>query len=192
MGNLTRRTAMGGLAAGLAGCKLYSDVPPVVLGGTPVAPDATIMAALRASSEHRRLVAALDATNLDDRLESAGPFTLFAPTDEAFEWLRPKRTAKLISEDQSALRQTLLNHIVPARLDSEELLAAIPKMNGKTKVFALNNEVVRISGERDALKLFDMRKRSMKIVTADAIASNGYIHAIDGVLLPRDDAFVSP
>ena len=189
---LTRRGAIVALISLTAGCKFYSDPAPVVIGGAAVSADESIMTALRASSEHRRFVAALEASEVADLLEDIGPFTVFAPTDAAFAIVRPKSAAKQIADDPGALKQALLNHILPARLTTEDFFAALPQLNGSTKVFAMNNEFVRISGDEAKYRVLDMRKRTATIIIPDAIVANGIIHVIDSVLLPREESFVSP
>lgn len=190
--SMTRRSMAAGLGALLAGCKFYSDPPPVVVGGTPVSASEPIMAALRASSEHRRFTEALESTGLDMLLEGIGPFTVFAPTDAAFDFLRPKSAASQLREDAGILKIAMATHIVPARLTSEDIIEALPQLSGKTKVYAVNNEVISLLGDEDSLRLLDMRRRVAKIVKADAIARNGILHVIDSVLLPREEALVSP
>lgn len=189
----SRRTALALLGAGAAsGCVLYSDPPPVVIGGAPVAADQPILVALRNSNDHQRLVAALEQTELADELSGFGPFTLFAPTDAAFESLRPKTDKARIESDPGFLKLVLLGHIVPARLTTEDLLDAYPQLNGKTKVFSMNRQVVRAAGDATAPRLTDLRKRVVKVVTPDAIAENGIIHVVDNLLLPKADALSEP
>ena len=191
---ISRRTALVAAMAGFAApaCSFYRDPPPVVIGGSAVAKDQSIMAALRASSEHRRFTAALEASGLDSELAGIGPFTVFAPVDAAFDMLRPKVAKAQIESDPGILKQVLLGHIVPARITTEDLLDAFPQLNGKTKIFALNKQIIRAQGDPSAPRLLDLRKRVVKVITQDAIASNGIIHVTDGVLLPDADTLVSP
>ncbi len=150
------------------------------------------MAALRASSEHRRFVTALEATGLDAELDGLGPLTVFAPNDAAFDKLRPKSAKAMIEDDLGALKQVLSGHIVRARLTTEDLLTVFPQLNGKTKVFAINKEVIVAQGNANSPRLIDLRKRTVDVLQSDAIASNGIIHVIDGMLLPQTDKLVSP
>ena len=150
------------------------------------------MAALRASSDHQRFAAALEASGLDVQLDGIGPFTVFAPVDRAFELLRPKVAKAQIESDPGILKQVLLGHIVPARVTTEDLLDAFPQLNGKTKVFALNKQIIRAQGDPNAPRLLDLRKRIIKVTTQDAIAANGIIHVTDGILLPDADTLISP
>lgn len=191
---LTRRMAFSSVIGGLilSGCRFYRDPPPVVIGGNPVAKDKPIMAALRASTEHQRFVAALEASGLDADLEGIGPFTVFAPTDSAFEGLQPKVDREQLANDAGLLKQALLGHIVPARLMTDDLLFAFPQLNGKTKVFALNKQVIIVEGEIRNPVLVDMRERTSAVTRRDAIAANGIVHVVDNVLLPEGEAAASP
>lgn len=191
---VSRRTSLSILCGALAvgGCSFYRDPPPVVIGGSAVAKDQPIMAALRASADHRRFVAALEATGLDAELNGLGPLTVFAPNDSAFETLRPKSAKALIEDDLGALKQVMSGHIVRARLTTEDLLSVFPQLNGKTKVFAINKEVIVAQGEPQSPRLIDLRKRTVNVVLADGIAANGILHVTDGLLLPRDEKLVRP
>lgn len=191
--SLSRRTLLMLLgAAGTAGCQFYADIPPVVIGGATVSPDQPIMAALRASADHKRFTAALEAAGLDQLLQGIGPLTVFAPIDRAFDMLRPKTAKARIESDPGALEQVLLGHIVQARVTGEDLLNAFPQLNGKTKIFSMNGQVIRVQGDPQQPRLLDLRKRPSKVLIPDAIASNGIIHVVDELLLPAREAFDAP
>jgi len=191
---ISRRTVGMLVASALVftACSFYREPPAVVIGGAPVAKDRTVMAALRASEDHKRFVSAIVSSGLDTELDGIGPLTVFAPTDRAFETMRPKTAKAQIENDVDSLKQVLLGHIVQARVTTEDLLDAFPQLNGKTKVFAMNNQIIRAQGDPSAPRLIDLRKRTMNVMENDAIASNGIIHVIDGILLPEQDAIVSP
>jgi len=191
---VSRRTSLAMIcgATAVAGCSFYREPPPVVIGGAAVAKDQPVMAALRASADHRRFVAALEATGLDAELDGLGPLTVFAPNDASFDGLRPKSAKSLIESDDVALKQVLSGHIVRARVTTEDLLDVFPQLNGKTKVFAINSEVIQAQGEPSAPRLIDQRKRTVNVVVSDAIASNGILHVTDGMLLPRDEKLITP
>lgn len=178
-----RKFLLGALATGmLGGCAWRNRNAPVILGGAAVARDAPIMAAIAQSSAHRVLADALRQTGLDEVLEGPGPLTLFAPTDAAFEALTGEIGG--LGEDAAFLESVLRGHIVQARVTSEELTAALPRIGGLTKLLPLNDHSVTIEGEAEALSLMDMRERKAQFVTRDGEAANGFIHAIDKVLLP--------
>ena len=181
---LKRRIGLSSLIGAfiLSGCSFYRDPPPVVIGGAAVALDQPIMAALRASSEHQRFVAALEASGLDAELEGIGPFTVFAPIDSAFDSLEVQQE---IGRDPETVKQVLLGHIVPARLKSDGLKFAFPQLGGETKVFSLNKQVIAIEGEIKNPLIVDMRGRTAGVMQRDALAANGILHAVDAVLLPE-------
>ncbi len=185
--SVSRRTALYSLfgCMVLAGCRFYSELPPVVIGGSPVAKDQSIMTGLRASNDHRRLVAALEATGLDDELDGIGPLTVFAPTDAAFEALMPESAKAQIGQDQAYLKEVLSGLIIPARLTTEDLLTVFPQLNGRTKIFALNKQVIQVEGSPRSPRLVDLQGRTVSVVQRDAIAKNGIIHTTDGFLLPQ-------
>lgn len=187
--NYSRRGALALMGASmtpvLGACSLYREPPPVVIGGVPVSKDRSAMDALRASSDHTRLVAALDASGVAEDVAGIGPLTVFAPTDAAFAALRPKRDAGRIADDAEFLEKVLRGHLVRASLTSEDFLNAFPQLGGRTKVFALNGEVVQIEGEPEAPRLIDLRRRVVNVTLKDAIASNGIIHVVDNLLLPK-------
>jgi len=177
---------LGALALpALGGCAFYSDPPPVVIGGNAVAKDRSAMEALRASSDHRRFVEALDASGVAEKVAGVGPITVFAPTDAAFAALRPKRDAARLANDPEFLEQVLLGHMIRATLTREDFIEDFPQLNGKTKVFALNGQVVQFEGDPNAPRLVDLRRRVTTVTVADAIASNGIIHVVDNLLLPE-------
>lgn len=144
------------------------------------------MVGLRASSEHRRLVAALEATGLDAELDGIGPLTVFAPTDAAFDALMPESAKTQIEQDQDYLKEVLSGQIVRARLTTRDLRNVFPQLNGKTKVFALNKQVIQAEGVPKSPRLVDLRGRTVSVVQRDAIAKNGIIHVTDGLLLPQE------
>ncbi len=117
------------------------------------------------------LVAAVQAAGLEDTLRGEGPFTVFAPTDEAFAAL-PEGTVEALLEDTEALTAILTYHVVPGMVMSTDLTDGMEAetVNGQTVTIGLGDEVT----VNDAT-----------VVTADIAASNGVIHVIDTVLLPE-------
>ncbi len=188
-GKFTRRGVMlSGAAAMLGGCAWRRRrLPPVVIGGNAVSPTEPIMTALRRSSEHTRLVAALMSTGLDKRLEGIGPLTIFAPTDAALQNLRPKTEAARLGGDQAYVKYVLEGHIVPAEVSTKDIRAGIPQIGKLTKVFPLNSAVISLRQKDGVLRIFDTRGRFGRIGASDAIASNGLIHVIDDVVLPPEE-----
>jgi len=119
------------------------------------------------------LVAAVDAAGLKETLEGEGPFTVFAPTDEAFAAL-PEGALEELLKDKDALKNVLLYHVVSGKVMAKDVveLESAKMANGNT---------VAISA-KDGVKI-----AGVKVVKTDIVAKNGIIHVIDAVMLPSDD-----
>jgi uncharacterized surface protein with fasciclin (FAS1) repeats len=126
------------------------------------------------SSTFNTLATALDAADLVDVLNSTGPFTVFAPTDEAFEVLPPEAIeALLLPENKESLIELLTYHVVPGVFLSSDLQTG---------------EVVTVEGSTVAIEIGDtITVNSAQVIDADVVASNGVIHAIDRVIIPAAD-----
>ncbi len=117
------------------------------------------------------LLAAAEAAGLVETLRSEGPFTLFAPTDEAFDRL-PEGTVESLLADPEALRAVLLYHVVPGRVTSDQVVTL------DTATSAEGSDLrIAVSGETVSVE-------NAQVVAADVTASNGVIHVIDAVLIP--------
>lgn len=139
---------------------------------TTTAPStADLVAVARQAGAFNTLMAAVAAAGLLDTLKGPGPFTVFAPTDEAFAKL-PAGTVDALLKDVSKLNTVLLYHVVPGKLMSGDVakLKTAKTAQGQNVTFDATNGV-RVDGA--------------KIVQADIVASNGVIHVIDRVILPR-------
>jgi len=125
-----------------------------------------------AAGSFNTLATALGAAGLVDDLKGPGPFTVFAPTDEAFAKL-PAGTVDALLQNIPALTNVLTFHVVSGSLPASEVvkLTSATMLNGQTVTIQVQNGEVRINGVR--------------VVTTDVLASNGVIHVIDEVLLPN-------
>ncbi|WP_228024892.1 fasciclin domain-containing protein [cf. Phormidesmis sp. LEGE 11477] len=132
----------------------------------------TIVDVAAANGSFDTLVAAVQAAGLAETLSSEGPFTVFAPTDEAFEALPEGALDSLLEpENQEVLSQILTYHVVPAEVPSSEIApGAVATVEGEEVDIAVDGDTVSVN---DAT-----------VVTADVMASNGVIHVIDSVLVP--------
>lgn len=119
------------------------------------------------------LVAAVDAAGLKETLEKDGPFTVFAPTDEAFAAL-PKGALDGLLKDKDALKNVLLYHVVPGTVEAKDVV----KLESAKMA---NGETAKIN-TKDGVKI-----AGVKVVKTDIVATNGVIHVIDAVMLPGDD-----
>lgn len=118
----------------------------------------------------KTLVAAVQAAGLVDSLKGPGPFTVFAPTDEAFAKI-PKATLDGLLADKAALTKVLTYHVVPGKVMAKEVMA------GKVKTVQGQELTVATSG--------GVMVDQSKVIATDVAASNGVIHAIDTVLMPK-------
>lgn len=133
--------------------------------------DNTIVGVAARAGTFNTLIAALKAAGLDEVLQGEGPFTVFAPTDAAFAKL-PAGTVEALLEDVPKLKQVLLYHVAPGRV----MAADVVKLHA----------VKTVQGQSLDIKAKDgVRINKAAVVKADVSASNGVIHVIDSVLLPR-------
>ena len=138
------------------------------------------------SPDHTTLVAAVKAADLVETLKSAGPFTVFAPTNAAFAKL-PKGTVETLlkPENKSKLAGILTYHVVAGNLDAAAVLDAIKKGMGKVVVTTVAGGKLTATLVNGKVVLTDENGGSATVTTADLKASNGVIHVIDAVLLPK-------
>ncbi len=138
------------------------------------------------SKDHTTLVAAVKAAGLVGTLKSAGPFTVFAPTNEAFDKL-PKGTVETLlkPENKSKLTSILTYHVVPGKVSAKKLIMMIKKGNGKAEIKTVQGGMLTASLEGGKVKLTDENGGTAYVTIADVNQSNGVIHVIDGVVTPK-------
>jgi len=149
-------------------------------------PSTNIVANAANSKDHTTLVAAVKAAGLVETLSSPGPFTVFAPTNAAFEAL-PDGTVEMLlkPENKDKLVAVLTYHVVTGDVSAEKLAAEITKTGGKAKLKTVNGEVlVASSPSPGKINLTDSKGKVATVTIADVKQSNGVIHVIDSVLLP--------
>lgn len=157
----------------------------VEVGGAAMYPTKNIVENAVNSKVHTTLVAAVKAAGLVATLESAGPFTVFAPTNEAFDKL-PKGTVETLlkPENKATLTKILTYHVVAGKLDAKAIARLIKKGNGMAELKTVSGGILKASMKDGKLILTD-EKGGMAIVTiADVYQRNGVIHVIDTVVLP--------
>ena len=156
----------------LASSVLFALAVPVAAGSPSLpAPRADLVDTAVAAGSFKTLAAALQAAGLVETLKGPGPFTVFAPTDEAFAKL-PKGTVEALLKDLPKLRAVLTYHVVPGRVLAQDAvkLASAPTVQGQALPIDVT-EGVKVAGAR--------------VIQADVLASNGVIHVIDTVVLPK-------
>jgi uncharacterized surface protein with fasciclin (FAS1) repeats len=138
------------------------------------------------SDVHSTLVAAVKSADLVNTLKSAGPFTVFAPVNDAFSKL-PAGTVDFLlkPENKSTLTKILTYHVVAGNLDAAAVLEAIKKGNGTAILKTVSGGILTASLDNGKVKLTDEKGGSAYVTTTDLKGSNGVIHVIDAVVLPK-------
>jgi uncharacterized surface protein with fasciclin (FAS1) repeats len=137
------------------------------------------------SKDHTTLVAAIKAADLVTTLKSKGPFTVFAPTNEAFAKLPAGTVDNLLKpENKATLAGILTYHVVAGKLDAKSVLAAIKKGGGKAVLTTVAGGKLTASVKNGKVVLTDEKGGEATVTATDLKASNGVIHVIDAVLMP--------
>ena len=156
------------------------------VGGAAMYPSKTIVENAVNSPIHKTLVAAVKAAGLVDTLNSAGPFTVFAPTDDAFAKLPAGTVETLVKpENKDTLVKILTYHVVAGKISSKELDRMIKKGGGKATLKTVQGEDLTARMSDGKIMLTDAKGGMATIITADVFQSNGVIHVIDTVLMPN-------
>tara|TARA_R110002074_G_scaffold36689_11_gene99951 strand:+ start:196 stop:756 length:561 start_codon:yes stop_codon:yes gene_type:complete len=135
---------------------------------------------------HTTLVAAVTAADLVDTLQGPGPFTVFAPTDKAFGMISEESlNALLLPENKAQLQQVLTCHVVAGDVMSDALKGMIDADGGSYPIMTVGGCVLQGTYSGDTFTLTDENGRDATVTTADVKQSNGVIHVIDRVLLPK-------
>jgi len=179
------------LAAGLSFGAVVVAAPvmaamTVMVGGAPMYPTKNIVENAVNSKDHTTLVAAVKAAGLVDTLEGPGPFTVFAPTNEAFAKL-PKGTVDTLlkPENKDKLTAVLTYHVVAGHLTAQDLADKVDQMGGKAMLTTVQGEPLTIARSgRSHLTVTDAKGDVATITIADVLQSNGVIHVINKVLIP--------
>jgi uncharacterized surface protein with fasciclin (FAS1) repeats len=138
------------------------------------------------SADHTTLVAAVKAADLVATLKSAGPFTVFAPTNAAFAKLPAGTVETLLKpESKATLSKILTYHVVSGNLDAAAVIAAVKAGNGKAVVTTVSGGKLTVTLEMNKVKLTDESGNSAFVIVADLKGTNGVVHVIDSVVLPK-------
>lgn len=158
----------------------------VQVGGESMYPKKNIVENAMNSKNHTTLVAAVKAAGLVETLKSAGPFTVFAPVNDAFTKL-PAGTVDMLlkPENKAKLSAVLTYHVIPGKLDFNALTSAIKKGGGEAKFKTVQGSELtfKMNGPHNII-IMDAKGNSANISVYDVYQSNGVIHVIDTVLLP--------
>ncbi len=162
-----------------------ADENPLV-GGAPMLKDKDIIDNAVNSKDHTTLVAAVKAAELVETLKGEGPFTVFAPTNAAFEKLPAGTVDTLLQpENKDKLKGILTYHVVAGKLDAAAVAKAIKDGNGKATLKTVQGEEITASMEGNDVIITDAKGGKSKVTTADVMQLNGVIHVVDSVLLPK-------
>ncbi len=138
------------------------------------------------SADHTTLVAAVKAADLVSTLKGKGPFTVFAPTNAAFNKLPAGTVESLLKpENKAQLAKILTYHVVSGNLDAAAVIAAIKGGNGKAVLTTVSGGKLTASLDNGKVKLTDESGKYVYVTATDLKGTNGVVHVIDGVLLPK-------
>jgi len=157
-----------------------------IVGGKEMFPNKNIIENAVNSADHTTLVAAVKAAGLVETLQGPGPFTVFAPVNQAFEKL-PKGTVEslLKPENKDMLTKVLTYHVVPGRLSASDLKKQIKAGKGSATLKTVSGGVLTAWTKGDKLVLKDEKGMMSTVTIANVFQSNGVIHVVDSVLLPN-------
>src|SRR6202043_3571498 len=189
---MSKRFALLATAAALAfgvvaAAPVYAQMAEktVTVGGAPMYPSKNIIQNAVNSKDHTTLVAAVKAAGLVDTLSGAGPFTVFAPTNEAFAKLPPGTVDTLLKpENKEKLVAGLTYHVVPGRLSAKDLMDAAKKAGGQAKLKTVEGDWLTVEAKGSTLSIWDSKGNVSKVTIQNVFQSNGVIQVIDTVLLP--------
>jgi uncharacterized surface protein with fasciclin (FAS1) repeats len=178
------------IAAGLAFTTAIvpaSYAADVMVGGAPMMASKDIIDNAVNSKDHTTLVAAVKAAGLVDTLKSAGPFTVFAPTNDAFGMLPAGTVDTLLKPDMKAMLTGVLTyHVVAGRFSAEDIAMKAKEMGGKLELTTVAGGKIWLESDgAGGWTVTDEKGGKAKITIANVFQSNGVIHVIDHVLLPK-------
>ncbi len=156
-----------------------------MVGGAAMYPSKDIISNAVNSKDHTTLVAAVKAAGLVETLQGAGPFTVFAPDNSAFEKLPAGTVETLLkAENKSKLQGVLTYHVISGKYSGKDIAKAIKKGDGKAEFTTVNGAILEAMMDGDKLQLKDAAGTISSVTIADVNQSNGVIHVVDTVVLP--------
>ncbi|MES2185715.1 MAG: fasciclin domain-containing protein [Pseudomonadota bacterium] len=169
------------MAAGAA-----TSFAQVMVGGAAMYPTKDIIDNAVNSKDHTTLVAAVKAAGLVDTLKGPGPFTVFAPTNAAFAKLPTGTVDTLLKPENKAMLTSILTyHVVPGRIDAAMLMNQIKMGNGMASLKTVQGGTLTAKTSGGKVMITDEKGGTATVTIADVIQSNGVIHVVDTVLLPK-------
>ena len=173
------------IAAPLLGLASHAHAQ-VMVGGAPMYANKDIIDNAVNSKDHTTLVAAVKAAGLVETLKGPGPFTVFAPVNAAFAALPAGTVDTLLKpENKAALTKVLTLHVVPGKVDAAALTGMITAGGGKATLKTVEGESLAATVVGGVVTITDGKGGMAHVTIADVVQSNGVIHVIDRVLLPK-------
>ncbi|TAD85651.1 MAG: fasciclin domain-containing protein [Bacteroidetes bacterium] len=158
----------------------------VMVGGAPMLPTKNIVENAANSKDHTTLVAAVKAAGLVETLQSAGPFTVFAPVNAAFDMLPAGTVATLLKPENKAMLAGILTyHVVAGNFNAAAVLKMIKAGGGKAEIKTVAGGTLTATKKGKKVMLTDEKGGVATVTIANVLQSNGVIHVIDRVLLPK-------
>jgi uncharacterized surface protein with fasciclin (FAS1) repeats len=157
----------------------------VMVGGAPMSPSKNIIENAVNSKDHTTLVAAVKAAGLVDTLSGPGPFTVFAPTNEAFKKLPKSAVDDLMKpENKDQLKKVLTYHVVAGKVSAKDLMEKAKSGGGKAKLKTVEGADLTVEVKGNDIMIWDGKGDHAKVTIQNVFQSNGVIHVIDTVLMP--------
>ena len=173
------------LSLGFSAMTAIAQKDPMV-GGAAMYPTKNIVENAINSKDHTTLVAAVKAAGLVETLESAGPFTVFAPTNEAFAKLPAGTVDTLLKpENKDQLKKVLTYHVVSGKMSAKDIEKAIKAGGGKASLTTVEGGTLTATKVAGKIVLTDEKGGMATVTIANVYQSNGVIHVVDAVLLPN-------
>jgi uncharacterized surface protein with fasciclin (FAS1) repeats len=183
--NLKRLPLIAATALLVCGSVGVATAAIKMVGGAAMYPQKNIVENAVNSKDHTTLVAAVKAAGLVDTLEGPGPFTVFAPTNEAFKKLPPGTVETLLKpENKGQLTSVLTYHVVPGRMTAADLSAAVKAGGGQAVIKTVEGEPLTVTQKGRTIDVTDSKGNVARVTIADVMQSNGVIHVVNKVLLP--------
>ena len=185
--NLTMKKLAVMIVSALVSMSSFAQMEKTVMvGGAAMYPSKNIIENAVNSKDHTTLVAAVKAAGLVETLSSAGPLTVFAPTNKAFAKLPAGTVETLVKpENKGTLTTILTYHVVAGKLNAKDLAAKIKAGNGTATLKTVQGGTLKVSMKGKNVILTDEKGGTSKVTIADVNQSNGVIHVIDTLIMPK-------
>ena len=176
----------GGMSgSGMSGSPM-SGGSSVMVGGATMFPTRDIIDNAVNSKDHTTLFAAVKAAGLVDTLKTPGPFTVFAPTNAAFDALPAGTVATLLKpENKATLTKILTAHVVPGKLDAAALSQRVMAGNGRANLTTVSGDALVVTASGSNIMVTDEKGGTAMVSIANVYQSNGVIHVVNKVLVPN-------